>query len=136
MADDGPDTALQAARKLADTGDLAGAELLCREAIAQDKLDPAATYLLGTVLAEAGAPDEAAAMLQRTLYLDPGHLLARFALGGLALAQGRAQPGRRHLERALAQLAQVPDEEVVAGSGGLTARELRSAIHRMKAGTP
>lgn len=127
-------TLVDQARRLADSGELAEAQRLCREAIARDKLDPEATYLLASILTEAGSSEEAAAALRRTLYLQPDHLLARFALGTLALGQGHGQAGRRHLARALAQLATVPAEEVLRGSGGLTARELQSAIRHMEAG--
>jgi len=81
-------------------------------------------------LAERGATQEAMASLQRTLYLEPDHLLARFSLGSLALRQGRREAGRRHLQRALAGLGTLSPDEVVAGSGGLTARELEQAIRR------
>jgi chemotaxis protein methyltransferase CheR len=125
-------SALEVARQLADSGDLAGAERQCRAAIARDKLDPAATWLLASILTEAGDAAEAAAALRRTLYLDPGHLLARFALGSLALAEGQEPEGRRHLGRVLAQLDGVPADEVLTDSGGLTARELRSAIQQLE----
>jgi len=125
---------LEQARQLADSGSLAAAERLCREAVAQDKLDPEATYLLATILSEAGCTGEAVVALQRTLYLDPDHLLARVALGSLALAQGREQAGHRHFARALAQLASVPAQEVLRGGGGVTAGELEGAIRHMEAG--
>lgn len=126
----------QQARQHADAGDLEGAERLCRQAIAQDKLDPDATYLLASILSEGGAIDEAMVALHRTLYLDPGHLLARFVLGGLALRQGHVQPAHRHFSRTLARLDRVPAEEVLAGGGGLTAGELEDVIRRTDADGP
>jgi chemotaxis protein methyltransferase CheR len=125
-----PHELLQRARGLANCGDLIGAERLCRKAVDRDKLDPHATYLLASILLEAGEREQAAVALRRTLYLDPHHLLAGFALGSLTLRGGQEQAGRRHLARALAQLARLPAEEVLEGSGGLTARELEGAIRR------
>lgn len=125
-----PPSLLEQARTLADSGDRMGAERLCRAAMAHDKLDPEVTYLLASILLEAGDQAAAQATLQRTLYLDPGHLLARFALGSLLLAQGQEETGRRHFALALEHLDRVPGGEVLPGSGGLTARELESAIRR------
>jgi chemotaxis protein methyltransferase CheR len=135
-ADEPDDELLQRARGLADSGDLVGAERLCRKAVDRDKLDPGATYLLASILLEAGEREQAAVALQRTLYLDPDHLLAGFALGSLTLRHGQEQAGRRHLARALAQLARLPAEEVLEGSGGLTARGLEGAIRRAGGGAP
>jgi chemotaxis protein methyltransferase CheR len=125
---------LEDARQLADGGDLASAERICRQAMALDKLDPEAAYLLASILSEAGCTEEALTALQRTLFLAPEHLLARFALGSLLLAQGEEPAGQRHLARALAQLARVPAQEVLQGGGGITAGELEGAIRRMEAG--
>ena len=119
---------LQRARALADGGELAGAERLCREAMAGRQLDPEASYLLASILREAGDADGAAAALQRTLYLDSGHLMARFALGTLLRGRGEERAGRAHLARALAQLAGLPPDTVLPGAGGITARELENAI--------
>lgn len=129
-AADGVATFVQQARERANAGDLAQAERLCRLSVEQDKLDPDCTYLLASILAERGAFADAMAALQRTLYLAPDHLPARFALGSLALRQGRADLGRRHFAQVSARLAAVPADEVVAGSGGLLAGELREAIRR------
>jgi chemotaxis protein methyltransferase CheR len=127
-----PATLLEEARRQANLGDLPAGERLCREAMRQDKLDPGASYLLATILMEAGARVDAIAALRRTLYLDPRHVLARFALGRLELAEGRSEQAQRHLARALAQLEEQGCDEVLAGSGGLTARELRDAIRRLR----
>lgn len=122
------------ARASADSGQLERAERLCREAIAQDKLNAEWTYLLASILMERGDLEPAAAALRRTLYLEPQHLLARFTLGSLALRQGQSATGRRHFSRALARLKACAGDDVVQGSGGLTARELESVIRRTEAG--
>jgi chemotaxis protein methyltransferase CheR len=121
---------LDQARTLADAGELEDAERLCRVAVDGNKLDADATYLLASILLERGATEEASAALQRTLFLDPGHVLARFASGSLALRSGDRRAGQRHFARALARLASAPPEDVVQGSGGLTVQQLEQAIRR------
>jgi chemotaxis protein methyltransferase CheR len=122
------------ARGSANAGRLEQAERLCREAITRDKLNPEWTYLLASILMERDDLEAAATALQRTLYLEPEHLLARFALGSLALRQGQSDAGRRHFSRALARLTACAADDIVQGSGGLTARELESIIRRTEAG--
>lgn len=124
------------ARRCADAGDLDAAERLCRRAIEQDKLDADAAWLLASIQLERGALDEAKVALRRTLYLAPGHLLARFCLGTLALRQGDGPAARRHLACARARLDSLPQDEVVPGSGGLTVRELEAAIRRAEETAP
>lgn len=124
-------TLLQEARALADAGDLAGAERSCRQAIARHQSDSEACYLLASILREAGDDAGAATALQRTLYLEPGHLMARFALGSLMLGRRQGEAAQAHFTRALAQLASLPADAVLPGGGGITARELENAIRRV-----
>ncbi len=130
-----PDALVRQARRHADAGDLPRAEQLCRRAIEQDKLDPEASHLLAVILHERGAIDEAMAALRRTLYLDPGHVLARFALGSLAMQHGQPQAGRRHLAHARTRLASCAPDEPLQDSGGLTAGELEGFIRHAEART-
>lgn len=109
-------------------------EAACRRAMRADKLDPQWPYLLSCILSERGADDEAAAALQRTLYLAPDHVLAHFNLGSIAARQGRAAASRRHFAAALGRLSLCPPDEVVPGSGGMTARELARVIGTLRDG--
>lgn len=124
------------ARACADAGELERAEQLCRAAVDADKLQAEWTWLLAAILTERGAWDEAAVALQRTLYLEPDHLLARITLGRLALRQGHVAEARRQFARVLARLAHRRPQEVVAGSGGLTAGELGDMLRRAEAVAP
>jgi chemotaxis protein methyltransferase CheR len=124
------------ARACADAGALEAAEALCRQALAHDSLDAAATYLLASILLERGALAPAAAALRRTLYLDPQHVPARLALGTLSLQRGQARAGRRQLSRAQAQLAACDAGAVLPGGGGFTAGELEAILLRTRAATP
>ena len=106
------------------------AEARCRDAIEQDKLNPEWTYRLSCILSERGDLDGSIAALQRTLYLAPDHVLARFALGSLAARRGEQTASRRHFLLALARLDQYGPDAVIEGSGGLTARELAGVIRQ------
>jgi chemotaxis protein methyltransferase CheR len=118
------------ARACADAGDLAQAEALCRQAQAAGGFDADATWLLATILAERGDLPQAEAELERTLFLDPGHVPARLALASLHRRAERPQAARRQLGAALARLAGHADDSVVQGSGGHTAGNLRAALAR------
>jgi chemotaxis protein methyltransferase CheR len=119
------------ARTHADAGDLEQAVALCRQAVARDKLNAEWTWLLSAILLERGDVDEAQRALQRTLYLAPQHILARFTLGSLAMRRGSSPVARRHLAIALTSLADHAPDEVIHGSGGISMRELRAIITRM-----
>ena len=66
----------------------------------------------------------ALAALHRTIYLAPDSAPAHFLLGSLLLRQGQRQRGRRALETVVRLLSALPDDELVAGSDGLTAGRL------------
>ena len=116
------------ARACADEGRLAEAVEWCEKAIAADKLNPAHFYLLATIQNEMGSGGEAATSLERVLYLDPGFVLAHFALGNLRLSQGRRREARRHFDNALALLRAAAQDEIVPESEGLTAGRLSEII--------
>jgi hypothetical protein len=71
--------------------------------------------------------------LHRTLYLRPDHLLARVALGSLALRQADTVEAQRQFAIARARLAVLPAETVLPDGGGLTARQLQDLIQRSAA---
>lgn len=119
---------LQSARDCADRGQLTEAAAHCREAIVADRLDPAAHYLLGTILEAQGQAEEAARALQRALYLAPDFALAHFVLGNLRRAQGRGCDAGRHYDNALEALRTLPVDAPVAEADGLTAGHLRELI--------
>ena len=116
------------ARSRANQGLLADALAWCERAGSCDSLDPEVRNLRSSVLQEQGRLDEAAADLRRTLYLDPGFILAHFALGNLGLRQGHPGAGRRHFQNALALLAGCVVDEPLAQADGITAGRLREII--------
>ncbi len=116
------------ARRYADRGDLTRAVKKCEEAIAANKLNPAAYYLLATIHQELGQAQEAMRCLMNTLYLDPDLVLAHFALGSLCLTQGKSQEAERHFDNALSLLNGYSSNDILPDSGGLTAGNLTHFI--------
>src|ERR1019366_7540520 len=92
------------ARVRANEGDLQEALEWCGKAVMADKLNPGWHYLLGAILQEGDRFQEAAASLQRALYLDQDFVLAHFALGNLRQRQGLNRESVRHFENALRAL--------------------------------
>ena len=78
----GPRERLDAARAAVAEGSYAHAADLALEVATAHPLEPAAHYLRGLALATAGADEEAVVSLRKAAYLDPGHGLAHFVLGG------------------------------------------------------
>ena len=124
------------ARTCANQGRLAEAAEWCEKAIAADKLDPAAHYLLAIVEQERGQSAAAIRSLTRALYLDPDFSLAHFALGNLRLSQGRQREAERHFETASVLLKAHPREEPLPESEGLTAGRLGEIIASVRASLP
>ncbi len=135
-ADDTPASPARAARDCANAGRLAEAVEWCERAIAADKLDPAHHYLLATVEQERGRIEAAVQSLQRALYLDPGFVLAHFALGNLYRVQDRPREAERHLGNALALARKHPPGEVLPESDGLTAGRLGEIVGTVLASLP
>lgn len=119
------------ARSLANQGRLADALAWCERWIAADKVDPAAHYLRAVILLEQGDPGQAWLSLQRVLYLDPGFVLAHFALGNLERNRGRGSEADKHFANALHRLRRLQPEELLPESDGLTAGRLTEIISAM-----
>lgn len=134
-ADDGHAPS-SAARRCANEGRLAEAAEWCEKAIAADKLNPAHCYMLGAIRQEQGQPEAAHRSLLRALYLDPGFVLAHFALGNGELSLGRPREARRHFTNALALLQRRPHGELLPESEGLTAERLTEIVTSILASLP
>ncbi len=116
------------ARMLADQGRLAEAAEWCERIVAHDRLDAGHHYLRAMIDQERGRFTEAVASLKRVLYLDPDFVLAHFALGNMARAQGGRRESGRHFGNALALLGALGPEEILPHSEGLTAGRLKEII--------
>jgi chemotaxis protein methyltransferase CheR len=118
---------------LANLGRLAEALTWADQAVAEEKLNPVQHYLRACILREQGAADEATLALKRTLYLDPHHALAHFALGTLARELGRTQEAGRSLANAQAAARRLPPDTALLGADGLTAGRLVEIVTTLMA---
>jgi len=115
-------------RALADRGELPEAFALCEEALVFDKLNPGLHFLRAIILQELNRTEEAGVSLQRTLYLDRNFVLAHFALGNIALRQGKALTAKKHFENVMSLLKENRPEDILPESDGLTAGRFREII--------
>ncbi len=125
--------AVEAVRRLADSGQWADAEVACRRMIEGDALDAYLHYLLALILEHTGAPGEAESSLKRAVYLDRAFLLAHYHLGMARLRAGAAAQARKSFENVVALLAGYPDDRLVEHGEGMTAGQLRDlAVMQME----
>ncbi len=117
------------ARIYANMGRLDDALGMCEKAISSDKLDPGPYYLLAVIQQEMGLSEESEATLKRILYLDPGFVLAWFAMGNLARRQGRAGESKKQFKNALSAMDRYGQDDLIPESGGLTAGRLAEIIN-------
>ena len=115
-------------RIYANQGNLSEALEWCDKGIEKDKLNPTFHFLRATILQEEDLIDEALVSLKRTLYLDPGFVLAQFTLGNLTRQQRKLDDADRHFENALSLLSGLDQEAVLPESEGITAGRLREMI--------
>lgn len=115
-------------RALANQGKLTEALAWDDRWIAADKLDPAGHYLRAVILQELGESQLVRRSLQTVLYLDPGFVLAHFALGNLARRKGMTAEANRHFANASALLGDYQAADVLPESDGLTAGRLGEII--------
>lgn len=124
---------LAIARTHADQGQLSEALEWCEKALSADKLNPSLYYLRAIILQEQGALKEAIIALKQALYLDQSLVVAHFALGNLALRQGKPKESEKHFENALSLLSRCSREEILPESEGLTAGRLLETIEIIRA---
>jgi chemotaxis protein methyltransferase CheR len=116
------------ARECADRGELEHAREWCERAVAADKLDADAQYLLASVLQELKLVDAAAGALRRAVYIEPRHVLAHYALGNLARRAGREPESLRHFRNALRAVSASAPGEAPRGCEGIDAARMAEVI--------
>ncbi|MDB6094891.1 MAG: methyltransferase, CheR-type [Verrucomicrobia bacterium] len=116
------------ARALANEGKLTDALAWCDSGLVADKLDAVGHYLRATILLEQGQVAPARISLQRAVYLDPAFVLAHFALGNLARANGKPGEADRHFSNAQQLLVRLKADEPIPEGDGLTAGRLAEII--------
>ncbi|MBI3977187.1 MAG: protein-glutamate O-methyltransferase [Chloroflexi bacterium] len=117
-----------AARAGADRGDLAEAEVRCRQAIALAKLRPEPYYLLGLLREAQGRGEEALAAFRQSLYADGTFVPAHLAVASFYRRAGRLDQARRALLRSQRLLAGRAADELVLVEEGLTVGRLGDVL--------
>lgn len=115
-------------RALADGGRLEEAALACRQAIAADPLDARLHLYDGLIAQTGGQPQVAEAALRRAVYLAGDMVLAHYHLGLLLLDGPRPEAGQRSMAQAVRLCADLPQEEELPDSDGLTPRALAERV--------
>jgi chemotaxis protein methyltransferase CheR len=119
------------ARAYANQGLLTEALAWSEKAVEADRVNPIYHYVHASILQESDRIDEAAASLNRAVFLDPKLAVAHFALGNLARRQGRVQASERHFRSALSALGKYTRDAPVPASGGMTAAKFTDLILSM-----
>lgn len=119
---------LKRVKEYANAGELDRAQKLCSEIIQNDKLNEAAYFLLATIFTELGDYKNAAATLERVLFLNSEFVMAEYALGELKIKTDD-NIAMRHFKNVLKILSKRNNDEVVEFSDGLTVKSLREIIN-------
>ena len=117
-----------AVRRLADQGDLAGAQALCQAALAAHPTQAALHFYAAMIARGLGRPGQAEPGFRRALYLDGGFVMAHYQLGLLLLDQGQREAGRRALATASRIAQSLPEDRVLEEGDGMTAGALRQGV--------
>lgn len=104
---------------------------MLEEAVQSDKLNPSLCYLQASIFQEMGKVQEAAAALQRALYIDQEFAMGHFALGYLLHRQKRYQEAAKYLEKARMVLSGLAPEDIPPEAEGISAGRLIALIHTM-----
>jgi chemotaxis protein methyltransferase CheR len=133
LAEAAPDVRvmLLLARIRANQGQLDQAVQWCRRALALDKLNLGAHYLMAAILEERGEPEQAIEALKRALYLEPRFVLAHFSLGNLARRLGKPNTDK-HFDNVLSLLNGYAPDEVLPESEGMTAGRLAQIVQAVR----
>ena len=125
------DAMLLLARAHANSGNLSAALQWCEKAIAANKLNYRAYYLLGAILQEQREFARAEAALKQALFLEPGFTMSHFVLGNIMRFTGRTREAQRYFQTVLSLLNALPEDTEVADSDGMSAGRLEAITHSM-----
>ena len=126
-----PESMALLAKSLANLGKLDEAKKWSEKAANTEKLNPGHHYLLATIFQEQGRLPESIKSLKHALYLDPGFVLAYFALGNLTRQRGNVDESRKHYRNVLSLLLSMDHEEILPYSEGMTAGKLMETVKSM-----
>ena len=119
-------------RAYANLGCWSEAEHWCRQALRFDQLALDAYYTLALVLQHRGQLDQAIKAMKKVIYIDRNYVLGHFGLANLYRISGQLSQAQKSLDNAHHLLKMRAAEEVIPGSGGITAGRLREATIRQQ----
>ncbi|HEV8368587.1 MAG TPA: CheR family methyltransferase [Pyrinomonadaceae bacterium] len=115
-------------RVLADQGKLVDALAWCERWVNSEKLDARAHYVRAVILQELGETEQSSRSLRTAIYLDPGFVVAHFALGNVMRSRGKVAEAHKHFANASTLLRDYQPDHVLPESDGLTAARLSEII--------
>lgn len=116
---------IEEVRQLADRGEWEAGAAKCRMLLAADKLNPAAHFLFGLIMAHTGRDREAERSFRSATYLDRAFAVAWYHLGLLLWKRRALSDAKRAFEVLNHLLDGAPDDQPVEHADGMTAAELR-----------
>lgn len=119
-------------RAYANLGCWSDAEHWCRQAGRLDPLALEAYYTLALVLQHQGQLDQAIDAMKKVVYIDRNDVLGHFGLANLYRTKGQLPQAQKSLDNARRLLEARAAEELISGSGGITAGRLREATIRQQ----
>ncbi len=119
---------LKRVRALAHGGNRTAAREAAERLARAQPLVAEAHLLLGMLYLDVGAVEPAAESLRRAAFIDPHNPLTQFGLARACLRRGDEVRARTMLTHTRRLLAPAPDDQAIAGGGGLQAGELRQAL--------
>jgi chemotaxis protein methyltransferase CheR len=116
----------------ANLGHWQKAEYWCRQTVRLDKLALNAYYTLALVLQHQGQLDPAITSMKKVVYIDRHNVLGHFGLADLYRSNNQMSQALKSLDNARRLLEEYAGDELVPGSGGVTAGSLRETIIRQQ----
>jgi len=116
----------------ANLGHWQEAEGWCQEAIHLDRLAIDAYYTLALVLQHQGRLDAALEAMRKVVYIDRHSILGHFGLADLYHSRGEWPQAFKALDNARRLLDVRSPDQVLPGSGGITAARLRETVVRQQ----
>jgi chemotaxis protein methyltransferase CheR len=112
----------------ANLGEWQEAEHWCRRAIDFNKLALEAYYTLALVFQHQGELDKAIATMKKVVYIDRNYVLGHFGLADLYRTNGQLPQAYKSLDNVRRLLEAYADDDLIPGSGGITAGRLKGAV--------
>ncbi len=116
----------------ANLGHWQKAEYWCRQTVRLDKLALDAYYTLALVLQHQGQLDPAIVSMKKVVYIDRHNVLGHFGLADLYRSNNQLPQALKSLDNARRLLEGRAEDELLPGSGGVTAGSLRETIIRQQ----